>query len=63
MHALIQELLRRGNKVSVLVPQDGVDSLAQYKEKGVNFSIHPVFFNAELSKRHFVQSEANKNNT
>lgn len=46
MHALIQELLRRGNRVSVMVSQDGVDSLEPYKEMGVNFTIHPVFYHA-----------------
>ncbi len=44
IHALSNELLRRGFKVSICTPFDGVDEIATYEEKGLHLIRHPPFW-------------------
>jgi len=44
IHALSNELLRRGFKVSICTPFDGVDEIATYEGKGLHFISHPSFW-------------------
>ncbi len=44
MHALAKELLSRGHRVSVLVSQDGIDSVESYEKQGIDCIVHPNFF-------------------
>jgi glycosyltransferase involved in cell wall biosynthesis len=44
IHAVAEELLRRGIGVAVCSSAEGVEDVSRYEEKGIRFALHPPYF-------------------